>query len=96
MRRPIGARERWRRAKWKAEYEANRPSAAKRGYDRKWQMARDRVLSRHPECAVCQRAGATEVDHIIPHKGNPQLFHDPDNLQPLCKVCHTEKTMAGM
>lgn len=31
---------------------------------------------------------ATVVDHIIPHKGSLVLFHDPDNLQSLCKRCH--------
>ena len=32
------------------------------------------------------------VDHIIPHRGDPVLFYDPDNLQCLCLVCHNRKT----
>ena len=32
------------------------------------------------------------VDHIIPHKGNLELFWDEDNLQALCKPCHDRKT----
>lgn len=31
---------------------------------------------------------ATIVDHIVPHKGDLVLFHDPENLQSLCKPCH--------
>jgi 5-methylcytosine-specific restriction protein A len=32
------------------------------------------------------------VDHIIPHKGDKDLFWDSNNWQPLCKTCHDEKT----
>lgn len=28
------------------------------------------------------------VDHIIPHRGDRKLFHDPDNLQTLCPDHH--------
>lgn len=35
---------------------------------------------------------ATEVDHIIPHRGNLNLFYDSTNLQILCKECHADKT----
>lgn len=30
----------------------------------------------------------TDIDHIIPHKGDAALFYDPNNLQTLCKWCH--------
>ncbi|NMB34825.1 MAG: HNH endonuclease [Firmicutes bacterium] len=57
---------------------------------------RKRVLLKHPLCAECKRQGrvtkATVVDHIIPHKGNPELFWDENNLQALCKPCHDLKT----
>lgn len=35
---------------------------------------------------------ASIVDHIIPHKGDKQLFWDRDNWQPLCKKHHDRKT----
>lgn len=35
---------------------------------------------------------ATVVDHIIPHRGNEELFWDEDNWQGLCKRCHDRKT----
>lgn len=28
------------------------------------------------------------MDHTIPHKGDPALFFNPDNLQSLCKTHH--------
>lgn len=31
---------------------------------------------------------ATVVDHITPHRGDPILFWDSKNWQPLCKDCH--------
>lgn len=73
-----------------------RPSAAKRGYDSRWQRESRQFLNRHPLCAECERNGkvsaATVVDHIEPHKGNQKLFWDRRNWQPLCKRCHDRKT----
>lgn len=79
-----------------AEFERTRLSAAERGYDSRWQKARLGYLKHHPLCAECEREGktvpATVVDHIVPHKGNKQLFWDKKNWQPLCKPCHDRKT----
>lgn len=51
-----------------------------------------------PFCRSCaergERTKATEVDHIIPHKGDMRLFSDKNNLQSLCKRCHSRKTLA--
>jgi 5-methylcytosine-specific restriction endonuclease McrA len=58
----------------------------------RWKALRDNQLSQQPLCAFCLRREivevATVVDHIILHKGDLDLFHDPDNLQSLCKPCH--------
>lgn len=35
---------------------------------------------------------AVEVDHIVPHRGDPALMWDSDNWQALCKHCHSVKT----
>lgn len=35
---------------------------------------------------------ANEVDHIISRRKRPDLVFDLDNLQPLCKACHSTKT----
>ncbi|WP_312009777.1 HNH endonuclease [Bradyrhizobium australafricanum] len=31
---------------------------------------------------------AKVADHIKPHRGNAELFFDPNNLQSLCAACH--------
>jgi len=71
-------------------------SAAKRGYDRRWQKARKSYLEAHPLCVECMKNGrfvqATVVDHIIPHRGNQQLFWDQSNWQALCEHHHNLKT----
>lgn len=81
--------------------EARRGSAHARGYTRSWQRLRLRVLADvgrdefrrgGPLCAC--GAAATEVDHVRPHRGDPDLFWDADNLQSLCKPCHSRKTVA--
>lgn len=71
-----------------------RESAARRGYDRRHQWWRLRVLARDPICVNCQAAQATEADHIMPiARGGARL--DLDNGQGLCKPCHSKKT-AGL
>jgi 5-methylcytosine-specific restriction enzyme A len=65
-------------------------------YGRRWQRVRDQFLSTHPACAACARAGvlepASQVDHVIPHRGRLELFWNWDNLQSLCVRCHARKT----
>lgn len=77
-----------------------RPSAALRGYDRKWRSYRLRYLAKNPLCAECMRQNgrateATVVDHIVPHKGDVKLFWDFKNHQPLCRAHHDRKTARG-
>jgi 5-methylcytosine-specific restriction protein A len=77
-----------------------RGGADARGYDSRWRAARKLYLHRHPLCAVCRAEGrltpATVVDHIIPHRGDKDLFWDQNNWQPLCKACHDKKTGHGL
>ena len=77
-----------------------RGTAASRGYGHKWRKDRELFLAKHPYCAECEKMGrtaaATVVDHIIPHRGNQELFDDYDNLQGLCETCHNTKTGKGL
>lgn len=69
-----------------------RPSAALRGYDRRWQQLRPLVLMRDPVCrAEGCRERSTNVDHIVPRaEGGGD---DPSNLQGLCHEHHSGKTL---
>ena len=74
----------------------DRPNAAARGYDSRWQRARKVYLAAHPLCEECRKNGryvkATDVDHIIAHRGDQDLFWDQSNWQALCHSCHSKKT----
>ncbi len=53
-------------------------TSSQRGYDYRWQKARERYLRDHPLCVYCERNGRTAaasvVDHIISHRGDKELF----------------------
>lgn len=71
-------------------YDTNRPSAAKRGYDRAWYKMRGHFLKQNPVCEVCGDK-ATEVDHVIAlAEGGP---NDDSNFSALCHSCHSRKTV---
>ena len=61
-----------------------------------WSKARRSILRDYPLCMRCKSygysKGATDVDHIVSHKGNEELFYDMNNLQTLCHECHSWKT----
>jgi 5-methylcytosine-specific restriction protein A len=72
-------------------YDKHRGTSAQRGYDWRWRKSRSHFLMRYPICVSCGRV-AEVVDHIIPHKGDKQLFWSQDNWQPMCTSCHNAKT----
>lgn len=67
-----------------------------RGYTYRWKKLRDRFIAQHPYCEQCFKEGkivmATDIDHIVPHKGDRSLLYDERNLQALCHECHSRKT----
>jgi len=81
------------------ETDRHRGSAAERGYSTKWRAARLVFLRGYPLCKAHLERGeivvATEVDHVVPHRGDPRLFWDRTNWQSLCKSCHSAKTGRG-
>ena len=66
------------------------------GTDQLGEKARKQFLHTHPLCVECQKEGryvkATVVDHVVPHRGDADLFWDRSNWQPLCKHHHDVKT----
>lgn len=73
-----------------------RRNAVACGYGFRWRIASKAFLARNPLCIECMKhrrlVAATVTDHIVPHKGDPALFWNQDNWQPLCKPCHDRKT----
>lgn len=73
-----------------------RRSSSALGYGKRWQKARKVFLEAHPLCVICLQEGkytkATDVDHIIPHRGDPGLFWNQSNWQALCHSHHSQKT----
>lgn len=82
------------------QVEARRAADADQARYRRWYKLRIWYARRH-DCLKaalfrCATPGclerATDVDHIKPHRGNWDLFIDRNNLQALCKGCHSRKT----
>lgn len=61
-------------------------------YTNTWKKLRVKKLSMSATCEHCNAVGQ-EIDHIIDHKGDRNLFYDLENLQTLCTPCHSRKTM---
>lgn len=74
---------------WRRQ-DANRPNSGERGYDAAWRRKRRRFLAENPACATCG-ATATDVDHVVPRSVGGS--DDEENLQGLCKACHSRKTL---
>jgi 5-methylcytosine-specific restriction enzyme A len=78
---------------------APRPSAHQRGYGRRWRLRSQAFLHANPLCVECKAKGvlreATVVDHIVPHRGDAELFNDAGNWQGLCTAHHNAKTRRG-
>ena len=64
---------------------------------KRWQLLKQEIKLKNNY--TCQQTGillsggrnapnSPVVDHIIPHKGNPKLFWDPNNLQLVSKAYH--------
>jgi len=67
---------------------------------RRWRTARALMLVSHPRCdgygtRIPCGARTVDVDHRVPHRGDPALFWDKANLQALCHRCHSAKTGTG-
>lgn len=73
-----------------------RSGSCERGYNYRWRKARLVYLKAHPLCVMCEAEGRAEqaviIDHIVPHKGNRELFWNKNNWQGLCKHHHDVKT----
>lgn len=76
------------------QYDEHRGNSTQRGYGSRWRKKRAAVLREEPLCRHCLERGETmqssEVDHIVPKaRGGTD---ERNNLQGLCKTCHSRKT----
>lgn len=57
----------------------------------RWRKLREAQLKAYPLCAMCEKSGrdtiATVADHVVPHRGDSELFWH-GKLQSLCSTCH--------
>lgn len=74
-----------------------RLSARALGYDADWERLRRMFLRRNPMCAECKRQGivrpAEEVHHKQSIEDRPDLRLNWENLEALCKPCHSRETV---
>lgn len=74
-----------------------RDSERQKLYDRSWQKRRISHLAMHPWCENCLHDGiykeATDVHHVIPHRGNKKIFMSSPLLS-LCHACHSRVTVS--
>jgi len=65
-----------------------------------WQSLRQLILTRdsftcqYKNCGTNLKAGrdcpdSAVVHHIVAHRGDLELFFEPDNLQAVCWACHS-------
>jgi 5-methylcytosine-specific restriction protein A len=79
--------------------EHERPEYRRLYWTQAWKDIRSEALRQQPLCVACLRVGTytqgTEVDHVIPHKGDSALFFNINNVQVLCATHHGQKTAHG-
>jgi 5-methylcytosine-specific restriction protein A len=57
----------------------------------KWRQLRKEILNEQTNCFKCglsKNETKLEVHHIIPPRGNEELFFDKNNLVAVCSNCH--------
>ena len=64
----------------------------------RWRAQKRKKLCDTPYCAVCGIRGLDgarlEVHHVVPPRGNEEIFFDESNLIVVCATCH-KKITAG-
>ena len=78
------------------QYNQTRSADTNKIYNRRWRSIRNLYISKHPLFELCEAAGrltpAAEVHHKIPVEQGGS--HAEDNLQALCKSCHSRITLS--
>ena len=70
---------------------AGRPNDALYNTSR-WRTLKAKIIKQQGQCAICGATINLTVHHVVPPKGDPDLFFDEHNLVVLCKQCHDRQT----
>ena len=57
----------------------------------RWRKLRNTILKEHPYCSKCGisiKEAQLDLHHIVPARGNIDLFYEESNCIPICKSCH--------
>jgi 5-methylcytosine-specific restriction enzyme A len=85
-------RERWRTV----DRERSNLEIRKLYRTARWRAYRDQKRAEDPLCVECRAEGLfvtwDDLDHVVPHHGDLELFWDYDNLRGLCHRHHSAKT----
>jgi 5-methylcytosine-specific restriction protein A len=57
----------------------------------RWRKLRTKILKEQTHCSKCGLSNSEtklEVHHVIPPRGNEELFFDENNLVAVCPLCH--------
>ena len=57
-----------------------------------WLRLRAMVLAQSPLCVMCLAEGRTRAASHVDHKDGNSRNNDLENLQGLCRPCHSSKT----
>jgi 5-methylcytosine-specific restriction endonuclease McrA len=57
-----------------------------------WRQLKKQKLREQSYCSKCGISDNLHVHHVLPPKGNEDLFFDYNNLDVLCAKCHRLET----
>lgn len=75
-------------------YDAVRTTPAKVYMTARWRALRQQVIDEEGCCRVCRATTDLHVDHVVPHHNDDERFWARENLQVLCRACHSRKSLA--
>lgn len=61
---------------------------------RRWRQLRQMKLNADPLCQRCGSGYFVQAHHIIDRKQRPDLAYCIENLESLCRSCHSTETKA--
>jgi 5-methylcytosine-specific restriction protein A len=61
-------------------------------YDSQWTTYTYRFRHYNKHCYACGSTNKINVDHVVAHKGDTDLFWNTTNHIPLCHSCHSYVT----